>query len=299
MDITFTIDGVRFEDLCRVIQFMYKGNVVVSCDQIGSFLSITESLGMKWAGDVDILSHQNDTTSDPISNGASLAPTSSKKSLLPLKNITNLFTKKERKRKRNEKIQKTSKKIKIRKKNTEESKLCEAVKCDESSDEKNRLETDLARMDENTFCTTLGLKKTAAVRDVTKFDKFSSSRKTVPPLLKMSSDVGSKFLENVKMCEPANLCYSSPVYIEAKNLSFLNIDANELCIRENNFVIDCDVLNVTSHELLFDKENNATGSALPTTEGKFLLYFILFYFTKRVFISCRRRSNAVLCKFGV
>lgn len=278
VELTFIIDGIRFDDLYLVTQFLYRGNIAVSDDQVRSVLLVAELLGMKWINDVCLVSNCDAVESSSVNAGKSAVPALSSKLLVPLKNITNTLSTKARKRRKYERIRKSPKKIKIRRKRLDKSSLCRVVGCDQSPRIQNHLETDLAQMDENTFCTALGLKKNIQVRDLMKTDSSSSFCRAVPPLLKILSDAKSKFLEVNKVSESANsLCESKPVYIEAKNLSFLNIDANELYIRENNIEIECDVLNVTSHDLLFDKGNNAAGNMLQLSEGKFITCGICMY----------------------
>lgn len=227
--------------------------------QVGSFLVVASLLGMQWIDTVTLLSEQHNSV---ISNRSpELIQTSAvnvaSSQPLPLSNITNVYATRTHKRKHGDSGKKPSSKSKLIRNERNHSR--------DFADGNVRPVTDLAQMDENTFCTTLGLKKNVEARDTVKPQGSNSTRKSVPPLFKIISSVKTKCSEIVEVSESANLVSeSSPVFIEAKNLSFLN----ELYIRENNIEIECDVLDAASHQLLIEK-----NTGIQMSEGKLKCVF--------------------------
>lgn len=264
-DWSFTIEGVQFEDLRQVVRFMYSGNALLNSHQVGSFLVVASLLGMKWVDKVTLMSEQN-SNSILMNESNELNHTtdtiSSQQSVLPFKDITNVQTSRILKRQKSDRNKKHNVKSKLMK-------IEHGKRSKDYADENERPVTNLAQMDENTFCTAFGLKKNVEVRDNVKPEGAKFVRKSMPPLFKIISSVKAKCSETVEVSETTNLASDScPVFIEAKNLSFLNIDTNELCIRENNIEIECDVLDVASHELLMDKSAN-----VQISEGRYIVIY--------------------------
>lgn len=252
-DLFVTLDGVPFEDLKSVVQFMYDGWARLSKANFGSFLVVAQLLGMKWVDLVQI----NVEEMDAVANEASE----------PLQNITNVDLP-QRKRKKCMKTKRHSKKLKCTR---SERRL--ALRSPQNVVEETSQETDLAKMDENTFCTALGLKKITD-EDVLPKLKLVSRTKRMPSLIKINCE------EDKENGPPEH-----SVFIEEKNLSFLNANANEMRIRENNIEIECDVLEASSQYVVYEKEN--TEEIVELREGKGFILLVDFSCTSVVGHDCR------------
>ncbi|KAK7573689.1 hypothetical protein V9T40_010880 [Parthenolecanium corni] len=238
-DLFVTLDGVPFEDLKSVVQFMYDGWAKLSQANFDSFLVVAQLLGMKWVDYVQVnVEEVNDSGANEPSE--------------PLQNITNTDLP-QRKRKKCMKTKRHSKKLKCTR---AERRL--ALRSPQVVVEATSHETDLAKMDEDTFCTALGLKKITD-EDVLPKLKLVSRTKRMPSLIKINCE------EDKENCEPQE----HSVFIEEKSLSFLNANANEMRIRENNIEIECDVLEASSQYVVYDKGNAEEIVELP--EGKGLI----------------------------
>lgn len=202
-DLFVTLDGVPFEDLKSVVQFMYDGWARLSKANFGSFLVVAQLLGMKW---VDLV-HVEQVESEMLSR--------KRKRCL--------------KSKRHKKCTRAERRLAFR--------SPQAVL--------DSRETDLAKMDETTFCTALGLKKITEQDEQLK--RFVSRAKRMPSLIKIKCDIDD---ENKENAQPEH-----KVFIEEKSLSFLNANANEMRIRENNIEIQCDVLEASTQYVVYDKGN--------------------------------------------
>lgn len=266
-DLYFTVDGVLFEDLKSVVQFMYDGCAKLTNENFGSFLVVAQLLGMKWVDYIQI--QMNDyipTTVKTIQEAElinmNLKSNEPKIPSLALKNITNLQTRV--KRKRCCKGKKYAKKVKSRR--NQEKKIVSnadlSSNLDSECDDSLR-ETDLTKMDVITFCSALGLKKNVGtVREP--FSKVKMDiRKSVPSVIKINNDTKSN-KENVVL--PS--VYENSIFIEEKNLSFLSAGTNEMCIRENNIEIECDVLEASNQFVVYEKQQ-VVGDIVELQEGKF------------------------------
>lgn len=273
-DLCFIIEGVSFDDLKSVVQFMYNGSAKLYKQNFGSFLVVAELLGVKWLDRVQILSEtepSSQVTTTNVSQPNQTIPKPVNIETQPIsvfRDITNSLDTKAIKRKKHMKNKKHCKRSKCVKEDhrsdRRKHKLNHTLRRAENRDTGSGKQTHLADMDENTFCTALGLKKTQLQsRDNSKPDsatktdaKIFAKSKSVPPLIKINREITSK--SNVESFDTrdANMFVSeiNTVYIEDKNLSFLNIGANELCIRENNIEIECDVLDASSSQFVIDKQ---------------------------------------------
>lgn len=312
-DLCFIVEGVPFEDLKSVVQFMYNGSTSLTKKKVGSFLVVAELLGVKWLDRIQLLSDTDssqalnmDVVSQTEPKASSVvhdSVTETQSTSIPtpspacsvFKNLTNVLDSNTIKRKKHMKNKKHCKKSKCAKEDHKHDKkrhkinhARHAENIIKSKEKAPGKETHLADMDESTFCTTLGLKKNNEVQPrelSTKSDsvninsdaKIVPKSRSVPPLIKINREVKS----NVESAESrdSNLFVSeiNTVYIEDKNLSFINIGANELCIRENNIEIECDVLEASSSQFVIEKETS--GNIVEIREGE-LYYFIVIFFVK-------------------
>lgn len=223
-DLFFTLDGVLFEDLKSVVEFMYEGRTTVQSTNYSSFLIVAELLGMKWANRIQ-MSIDDDRRLFCNERIASSSPES-----LPFSNISNVVTRHDvRKRsKRPKSVRLTSK--------TAQRSPSPVVDPLESS-----------RIDKNAFCSALGLRK---IRRTFRKSKSTDYRAT------------NRFdKENVTI--PCEIKSENAVYIEEKNLPpFFGAEAaEELCFRdENNIEIECEVsaeMSKTQHFIVYDRNGAA------------------------------------------
>lgn len=286
---------------------MYTGSTKLNKNNFGPFLVVAELLGVKWLDRIQILS-DTESSAPVIPNLADVIEPTELKTVQEnfetrstsahsnitssvFKDITNVLDSKLVKRKKHMKGKKHCKRSKCAKEDRNERKKHKSMhsfRHDHSFKFHKKVpgkETHLADMDESTFCTALGLKKNVEVQprelnskpesvDVKTDQKVLAKSKSVPPLIKINRDVKSN-ADNFESRDSSLLVSEiNTVYIEDKNLSFLNIGANELCIRENNIEIECDVLDASSSQFVIEKE--ATGDVVEIREGEFYNKFFIF-----------------------
>lgn len=264
---------------------MYNGSAKLYKQNFGSFLVVAELLGVKWLDRVQIL---NDAESSQVITTVSepdqvVKPTNYETQPIPVfKDLTNCLDTKGIKRKKHMKSKKHCKRSKCTKEDHKNDrrkhKVNHTFRHADHREKGSSKETHLADMDENTFCTALGLKKNELQSRenfkpdiVCKTDaKIFSRNKTVPPLIKINREIKST-VESYETRD-SNMFVSeiNTVYIEDKNLSFLNIGANELCIRENNIEIECDVLDASTSQFVIDK--GPVANIVELREGELFIF---------------------------
>ncbi len=264
-DLFFTIDGVLFEDLKSVVQFMYDGCAKLSGKNFRTFLIAAQLLGMKWVDYIRTLVDDDQLPMlKPRAETEVISITECRVQPLVLRNIANIPKTKRKKCSKAKKHTKKLKSARLERKMTLQERPSAPTPVVEEME--TLPETDLAKMDENTFYAALGLRKVAdVVRDSAAAKSIDGHAKSVATSATKISLTGEEMPDNIAGCE-----VDGSVYIAEKNL-ILNAGANEMRIRENDIEIECDVLDATNQLVVYDKEN-AVGEIIELREGKYRLY---------------------------